>query len=207
MNLRKALAAGAGVAIAATMLFSAPANADQLGNTNVTFTLVNGTLSIAVSGSTTNTAATASLGSLTPDGVTSQVSGDLLSTTVTDNRNSLASVYTVSANCDNFVDAASDTIAKANVTVSAGTLTAASLGGSSVTPSGLFTATPGTACGASAGAIGSRVSSSALTTLLGTLTGVTSANNSVTYTPHIVVTVPPNTPDGTYSSIVYQTVA
>ena len=207
MNLRKALALGAGLATAATALFVAPAHADQLGNTAVTFTLVNGTLSIAVSGATTNAAATKNLGSLTPDGVTSQVAGDLVSTTVTDNRNSLASVYTVSANCDDFSDGGSNSIPKANVTVSAGTLTGALLGGSAVTPSGLFTATAGTPCGASAGAIGARVSSTALTTLLGTLTGVTSANNSVTYTPHIVVTVPPNTPNATYSSVVYQTVA
>src|SRR4051794_37765639 len=103
MNLRKALAGLAAVAVGTTMLLAAPAHTvDHTGDTTVTFTLVNGTLSIAVSGSNASTAATKSLGSLTPDGVTSQVSGDLLSTTVTDNRNSLATIYTVSANCDDF---------------------------------------------------------------------------------------------------------
>jgi hypothetical protein len=208
MKIRRVLAAAAGVAITATTLFVAPvAHADELGNTDVTFTLVNGTLSIAVSGATTNAAASKNLGSLTPDGVLAQVEGDLVSTTVTDNRNSLTSVYTVSANCDDFSDGGTNTIAKSNVLVSAGTLSAATLGGSSVTPGSLFLATAGATCGASASPLGSRAGAAAVTTLLGTLTGVTSANNAVTYTPHMVVTIPPNTPNATYSTTVYQTVA
>ena len=206
MKLRKALAAVAGLALAGTMLMASPAHA-ALGDTEVTFTLLNGTLSIAVDGATASAPASAPLGTVTPDGVLSQISGDLVATTVTDNRNSLASVYTVSANCDNFTDGGSNSIAKSNVTVSVPALTSATLGGSSVTASDLFVPTPGATCGATASSLGSRVSATALTTLLGTLSGVTSANNSVTYTPHIVVTIPPNTPDATYSSIVYQTVA
>jgi hypothetical protein len=207
MNLRKGLAAVAGIAIGATMLMASPAHADQLGNTQVTFDLVNGTLSIAVTGATALAPASVNLGPKTPDGTLSQISGNLAATTVTDNRNSLTSVYTVSANCDNFTDGGSNSIAKSNVTVSVPALTSATLGGSSVTASSLFVPTAGATCGASAGSLGSRVSSSALTTLLGTLPGVTSVNNTVTYTPSITVTIPPNTPDATYSSVVYQTVA
>ena len=207
MNLRKALALGAGLVTAATMLVvAAPAQAVENGNTNVTFTLSNGALSVQVLGSTSGTAATKNLGTVTPDSLLSQISGDLLSTTITDSRNSLVG-YTVSANCDNFVSGG-NTIAKANATVSIPSVSVSGvLGGSTLTGSNLtsfFVPTAGTPCGASAGAVGARATilSSLLTTL-----GVISANNTITYTPHIAVTVPAGTPDGTYSSVVYQTAA
>ena len=209
MNLRKALAAGVGVVAAATMLFAAPAHADQTGNTTVTFNLQNGSLAVQVLGSTASTAATASLGTVTPDAVTSQISGNLLSTTVTDSRNSLTG-YTVSGNCDNFTDGGSNSIPKANATISIPAVSAGTLGGTtltgstSTTLSQFFVPTPGTACGTSAGSLGTRET---LTTTILTTLGVLSADNTVTYTPHIVVTIPASTPNATYSSTVYQTAA
>src|SRR5438270_10414997 len=117
MNLRKALAIGAGLATAATMLLATPAHADQTGNTAVTFTLANGSLLIAVSGSNASTAAPDNLGTKTPNGVTSQITGNLISTTVTDSRNT-TSGYAVSGNCDPFtatVGGSTVTIPKADV--------------------------------------------------------------------------------------------
>jgi len=205
MNLRKALAAGAGVLVAATMLFASPADADQTGNTTVTFTLQNGALSVQVTGSTANTAATAALGTVIPDPVTSQISGNLLSTTVTDSRNSLTG-YTVSANCDNFTDGGSNSIAKTNVTVSIPSA-AASVGGTTLSGSNLtsfFVPTAGAICGSVALPIGAR--ETLTSTILSTI-GVLSADNTVTYTPHIAVLIPAGTASAAYSSTVYQTVA
>jgi len=208
MNPRKAIAVIAGVAIAASIMLAAPANSVENGNTEVTFVLSNGALSVQVVGSTSGTAATKPLGTVTPDAVLSQISGDLLSTTVTDTRNSLTG-YTVSANCDDFSDGGSNTIPKANVTVSIPALNLGdvSVGGSDPLsdPTTFFAPTVGgTACGATAGAIGARATilSSVLTTL-----GVASPNSTVTYTPHITVTVPAGTPNGTYTSVVTQTAA
>src|SRR6266568_1638003 len=118
MKLRKALAAGASVMVAGTMLFAAPAHAvDHTGDTTVTFTLSNGSIAVAVTGSSASTAATKNFGSVTPDSVTSQVGGALLATTITDGRNSLVG-YTVSANCDNFSDGSGHSIANTLATVS-----------------------------------------------------------------------------------------
>src|SRR4051812_17973514 len=101
MNLRKALAIGAGLATAATMLLAAPAHATLgTGDTQVTFNLVNGLLSIQVSGTQIK-----NLGNETPSGTLANFTGDLLATTVTDSRNSLAG-YIVSSNCDAFSDGA-----------------------------------------------------------------------------------------------------
>jgi hypothetical protein len=188
------------------MLLAAPAHAVLgAGDTQVTFNLVNGGLSIQVSGTQI-----AGLGDKTPNGVTSTITGNLVSTSVTDTRNSLSG-FTVSSNCTDFSDGSGHTIGKANVNVavSAGNITAITVGGSSVSsPSsaGLFVPQPGGAtCGSSASPLGQSVGGSVLTGLITSL-GVVSANNVVTYTPSITVTVPPSTPDGTYTSVVTQTV-
>ena len=202
MNTRKVLAGVAGLAAAASLLCNAAPASALPGDTEVTFTLVSGTLSIQVSGDQT-----VDLGNKTPDGVLAQFTGNLLATTVTDNRNSLAG-YTVSANCDDFEDGGTNVIEKTNVTVAIPSVTAASVGGDALLdPTDLFVATPGgTACGASAGDIGTQLGGSALTNVIAGLTGVTSSNHVVTYTPQITVTVPPGTAPATYSSVVYQTV-
>lgn len=206
MNLRKAFAVGAGLATAATMLLAAPA---QAGDTAVTFTLQNGTLSVAVA-----SPGSVDLLTKTPSGALSQFTGNLLPTTVTDNRNSTLgwTAYAYSTDFSNGGTGATNTITKSNINITVSAAEVLTVGGiSKIATSGLFVPTPGGANGNAthgSGVAGGSICQLAGGVLGGLLGGsLVTANNSTTYTPLLTVTVPANTNDGTYTGTVSQTVS
>lgn len=208
MNTRKVLAGVAGLAATASLLFNAaPAKA---ADTGVTFTLQQGTLSIAVA-----SPGTIDLGTKTPSGVLSQFSGNLLATTVTDSRNSTVG-WTAYASSTDFTKSggtAGDTIDNANVNISVSAASALTVGGvDKLATSGLFVPTPNGANGDATH--GSGVAGGSIAQLVGNVlatdvltSSLVTANNATTYTPLLTVTVPANTNSGTFSGTVSQTVA
>ena len=214
MKLRSLIAAGT-IATLGIGITPSVANAGP-GDTTVTFTLSNGSLSVAVADGAVD------LGTKTPNSL-NQISGNLDATTVTDNRNSTTG-WTAYSYSDDFAKSGGGaTIPDDNVNVSVSLANAASatVQGTNLTAlqiAGIFTPTPGGAAGnathsdggstVDGGSIGVLVSAS-LTTLLQSLPlGLGGgANHTFSFTPTITITVPADTPNGTYSGIVYQTVS
>jgi hypothetical protein len=176
--MRKPLALTLATLATASVAALVPTAANA-ADTNVTFTLSGGSLTLSAPGSASLTAA----GNL---GVTgTSVSGSLGSSTVTDSRGSLAHTVTVNMSSTDFTDAASDVIAKSNAAGSSG----------ATVPTGVAVAVPtltGQTIGASGGA-----------TIL-QLTGVVGAA-STTYNPTVTVTIPANAIAGSYSGTITQT--
>ena len=208
MNPRKALASVAGVAITASSLLLAAPSA-QAADTAVTFNLQQGALSIAV-----DAPGSVDLGTVNASGALSQFSGNLLPTTVTDNRNSTLgwTAYAYSTDFTTGDGLGGNKIAKANVNISVSAASALTVGGvSKIATTGLFVPTPGGANGDAthgssvAGGSIAVLAGNVLSTLLnGTLV---TANSSTTYTPSLTVTVPADTNNGVYTGTVSQTVA
>jgi hypothetical protein len=99
--------------------FLAPAAHAAAGDTTTTFSISGGTLSMSVPSSTVNLGST-SAGSLT-------FSGQLGSTSVTDNRGALTAVWTATVTSTTFVTggaSANETVAKSNIAYSSGAATA-----------------------------------------------------------------------------------
>ncbi|MDQ1695670.1 MAG: hypothetical protein QOJ03_1023 [Frankiaceae bacterium] len=176
--MRKPLALALATLTAASVAALVPTAANA-ADTNVTFTLTGGSLTLSAPGSASLSAA----GNL---GVTgTSVSGQLGNSTVDDARGSLAHTVTVNMSTTNFTDGSGDTIAKSNATGSSG----------ATTPTGVAVAVP-TLTGQTIGAAGGA-------TIL-TLTGVI-GSASTTYNPTVSVTIPANSIAGSYSGTVTQT--
>lgn len=215
MKIRFLAATAAAVAMALGVL-AAPAAQAAPGDTAVTFTLNNGTLSIAVSTGTVD------LGTVMPDTVLSTVGGDLSSATVTDNRNSLAgwNAYAYSTAFARTGGGATDIpAANVNIAIPVTSTLAANLRGGALTTNQIGTIFTGNAsgvagnathgAGVSGGSIGV-LSGSSLTTLLGTLSGGLlggTSDNTLTYTPRVTITIPAGQAAGVYTGTVYQTVS
>lgn len=168
---------------AALALVPAAANA----STSVTFTVSSGTLSIA------EPSAQANLGSATATALGTTVSGALGSTTVTDNRGSLAG-WTVTMTGSDFSDGATptpDTIA-ANQAVAWVSSVPTPTSGVAVVSTTYLTA-----------ATGLTLTTSGQTFMTATTTG----SNVVSYNPNLQVTIPSTAVAGTYTGTITQTVA
>lgn len=193
MKHRKLLVLAAGTVASALL---APMAQASTAETQATFTLSGGFLSIsAPAGPVGLGAAETTLLA----GV--QATGTLGETTVTDDRNSLTG-WDVSASSTDFVqqgEGATGNVDAANVDISipVGTVVAnaTNLGGGV-----LFTPTAGTT-----GDVGGTIGQTPLT--LDGLLGLLNTTNTVTYEPDVTVTVPADTPDGTYLGTITQTVA
>lgn len=176
--MRKPIALAVAALSTASLAALVPSAANA-ADTNVTFTLSGGSLTLSAPSSASLSAA----GNL---GVTgTSVSGQLGNSTVTDARGSLAHTVTVNMVTTDFTDVAGDTIAKSNATGSSG----------ATVPTGVAVANPtltGQAIGASGGA-----------TIL-QLTGVV-GSASTTYNPTVSITIPANSVAGSYSGTVTQT--
>lgn len=216
MKVRALIAAGLIAVTGAGVL----APAAQAEDTVVTFTLTNGSLSISVpAGSDASPRAltlTPSIG-LTGTVLTGSLGDNSAAvTTVTDNRNALTG-WTAYANASDFtrtLDAAgnaatSGSIAKSavNIKVRTADVVSQKVGTATILTTDstqLFVPVEtGATGGASASPIG--VATANLTSLVSTLLQTT-ANNEVKYNPFLTVTVPPNTPSGTYKGTISQTV-
>jgi hypothetical protein len=176
--MRKSLALALATLTSASVAALVPTAANA-ADTNVTFTLSGGSLTLSAPSSASLSAA----GNLGVGGTT--VSGTLGNSTVDDSRGSLAHTVTVNMSTTNFTDGSGDTIAKSNATGSSGL----------TTPNGVAVAVP-TLTGQTIGAAGGA-------TIL-TLTGVVGAANT-TYNPSVSVTIPANSIAGSYSGTVTQT--
>jgi hypothetical protein len=179
--MRKPLALAVVAFSAATTAALVPASANA-ADTNVTFTLTGGSLSLTAPGSASLTAA----GQLGATGTS--VTGALGNTTVTDARGTLAHTVTVTMSSTDFVDGSSDTITKSNASAYSGVPTATS--GTAV-PVPTTAGTP-----ASIGNAGGATVFS-MTGLVGSA--------SATYSPTVTVTIPANAIAGSYSGTVTQT--
>lgn len=217
MKVRALIGAGL-IAVAGAGVLAPTA---QAADTVVTFTLTSGTLSISVPSGTD--AAPRAL-SLTPSvGLTGTVltgslgdSGTAV-TTVTDNRNVLTG-WTAFANASDFTrtldelgaTATSGSIPKSavNIKVRTADVVSQKLGSATIQTTDstqLFVPVEaGATGGATASAIG--IATANVTSLVSTLLQTTS-NNEVKYNPFLTVTVPPNTPSGTYKGTISQTVS
>lgn len=170
-----------GTAIAVVTMTATPA--DAAGPTTVTFDVTAGSLSISVP-------ATAALGSGTPG---STITSQLGAVSVTDTRAQLTPTWTASVSTTTFTTGGAtsgETIAKAAVAYASGTATA-------TTGVGVFL--PGQALVASAVALGSTQTAFSLTSGVG--------NNSASWNPTIVITVPAGAVAGTYTGTITQSVA
>jgi len=152
--------------------------AAQAADTNVTFTLNGGSLTLTAPAS-----ANLAAGNLGVGGTT--VSGQLGNSTVTDARGALTHTVTVTMSTTDFTTTGGDTIAKSNATGSSGV----------ATPTGVAVAVP-TLTGQTIGAAGGA-------TIL-QLTGVV-GSASATYNPTVSVAVPGDAVAGDYSGTVTQT--
>jgi hypothetical protein len=211
MNPRKLIAIAAGGALLATGLFAPTVRADgHSGGTVATLTLTGGFLSISVPSGTNEDPV--DLGAATPtllEGV--QASASLGVTTVEDERNATTG-WTVTASSTAFtqvldgtgqVPAEAASIANSNVAIvvpldtvveqASGLLPGFTVGD-------LFVPTAGTT-GSEGGPIGHTVAS------LSGLLGLLDTTNAVAYNPTVTVTVPADTPNGTYRGTVTQTVS
>jgi hypothetical protein len=178
--MRKPFALGLATLAAAAFAALVPSSADA-ADTNVTFTLSGGSLTLTAPGSASLSAA----GNLGVSGTT--VSGQLGSSTVTDARGALAHTVTVTMSTTDFTTSASDTIAKSAATGYSG----------ATVPTGVAVAVPsltGQAIGNAGGA-----------TIL-QLTGVV-GSASTTYNPTVSIAVPANAVAGNYSGTITQTVS
>lgn len=179
--MRKRLAVALSLASAGSMVaLAAPAGAAQ----GVTFTLTAGALQVS-------DPADKSLGSVATG--TASISNTLGNTTVTDNRGALLGTWTASVSSTDFTTGtatADETITKDNVAYYSGLATASS--GTAVRVPGQATAL------ASQSLSASRTAFSA--------TGVV-GNNSTTWVPTVVVTIPSDSVAGTYSGTVTHSVS
>ena len=194
MKHRSLLALAAGTV--ATALLAPMAHAATTADTQATFTLTGGFLSISAPAGPVDLGAA---GTSLLAGV--QASGSLGATTVTDDRNSLTG-WDVSASSTDFVEqgvGATGNVDAANVQIS---IPAASVVANATNLGGgtLFTPTAGTT-----GDVGGAIGQTPLT--LNGLLGVLNTTNTVTYEPDVTVSVPADTPDGTYLGTITQTVA
>jgi hypothetical protein len=176
MKLLKLIAAAAAIAVAVTGLETVPADAST---TTVTFTVLAGTLSVAQGGTT-------SLGT----NITPQASPNVLApvalplTTVTDTRAGIAGNWTDVVTISDFTTTAPvQTIAKSSATIYSGLITVTGVGVS------VPTLTPGVGDGATLASLHTEVGSTVST-----------------FTPSIILTVPPSAAAGAYSGVITQTV-
>jgi hypothetical protein len=178
--MRKSLALTvAGLSVASLgALVPGTANA---ADTNVTFTLTGGSLTLSAPGSAALTAA----GNLGLGGTT--VSGTLGNTTVTDARGSLLGGFNVSMSTTDFSDGSGNTVAKSNATAFSGVATPTGI----AVPVGTTNLTAVNIGGAGGGQIL-------------TVTGVT-GSASVAYNPTVSIAIPADTVAGDYSGTVTQT--
>jgi hypothetical protein len=175
-------AAGGGILAAATLIAPTAAHADSQ-DTTVTFSVPSGTLSIAVASGSVDLGAGAPSSTLT---------GSLGAVTVTDARAFLTSSWTASVTSTSFQtggDTPPETVPASAVAYWSGPATA-------TTGIGVFT--PGQLTAALAAPIATP--QAAFTVSLGV------GNNTATWNPTIVVTVPPSAVTGTYSGIVTHSV-
>lgn len=178
--MRKRLALALTLATAGSMVaLAAPANAAQ----GVTFTLTAGSLTVSDPANT-------SLGSVATG--TASITSSLGATTVTDDRGALLGTWTSDVVSTDFTTGgatANETIAKANVSYWSGASTASS---------GVAVRVPGQLLAANAQDMSvSRTAFSA--------TGVV-GNNSTTWDPSLIVTIPSAAVVGTYSGTVTNSV-
>lgn len=171
-------AAAAAAVVSAGLAAGAPAVDAQ--ETDVTFAVPSGGLSLSAP-------ATADLGTATPSLTGTTVSGQLGETIVTDLRGTLAGTWTVTVTASDFTTGgggANERIGKENVSVFSGI----------ATTTGVGAVVPTTALNA-AGDGGTLVSATAI---IGSM--------SATYNPTVEVTVPPAAVAGTYAGTITQTV-
>lgn len=176
--MRTRMIAGAG---AAALLVLAALSAAS-GDTNTTFTVTSGLLSISSPSSK-------ALGAGGPNGT---ITSQLGAVTVSDARGALNGSWTAAVSATDFTTGGgtAETIPKANVSYWSGLATASS---------GIGVFTPGQATAANAQALGvSRTAFSA--------TAVT-GNNSVTWNPTIVVNVPAAAVAGDYAGVITHSVS
>lgn len=178
--MRKPLALGLSTLALASVAALVPSSANA-ADTNVTFTLTGGSLTLTAPGS----AALSAAGGLGVNGTT--VSGTLGNSTVSDSRGALAHTLTVNMSTTNFTTTGGDTIAKSNATGYSG----------ATVPTGVGVAVP-TLTGQSIGNSGGA-------TIL-QLTGVV-GSVATTYNPTVSITIPANAIAGDYSGTVTQTVS
>jgi hypothetical protein len=182
--MRKQLVALAVAGTAAAGLFAAPAA--HAADTSTTFTLeATGDLSISVPDSTELSAGTATTaGTLT---------AQLGAVTVTDERGELLAAWTASVSSSDFTTGtatANETIAKANVSYASGVATATT---------GLGVFTPGQATTLLAQALSASRTAFAGTALVG--------NNSASWNPTVVITIPSSAVVGEYSGTITHSLA
>ena len=179
--MRTRMIAGAG---AATLLVLAavPLTAAS-GDTNTTFTVTSGLLSISSPSSK-------ALGAGGPNGT---ITSQLGAVTVSDARGALNGSWTAAVSTTDFTTGggtAAETIPKANVSYWSGLATASS---------GIGVFTPGQATAANAQALGVSRTAFSATAVIG--------NNSVTWNPTIVVNVPAAAVAGDYAGVITHSVS
>jgi hypothetical protein len=177
--MRKPLALGLATVAVASVAALVPTAANA-ADTNVTFSLTGGSLTL-----TAPTDAALSSSALSVSGTS--VTGSLGSTTVSDERGALAHTVTVTMSTTDFSDGAGDTIAASNATGYSG---AAVVSGVGVAVPTLTGQSIGNAGGAS----------------ILDITGVV-GSASTTYNPTVTVSIPADTVAGDYSGTVTQTAA
>ena len=177
MRKRPALALAVLTVASVTALMPTAANA---ADTNVTFTLSGGSLTLTAPASAALTAGGLGVGGTT-------ATGQLGTSTVTDTRGALTHTVTVTMSTTDFTTIGGDTITASNATGYSGV----------ATPSGVGLAVP-TLTGQTIGAAGGA-------TIL-QLTGVI-GSASASYSPTVSVAVPADAVAGDYSGVVTQTAA
>ena len=176
--MRKLLLAPALVAVVSSLVLQGSAEA---ADTAVTFTVSAGALSLSGAPSAALSNATATVAG-------TSVSGQLGSTTVTDNRAAAAGAWSVSVSSTNFTAAGGLSIAKAQASAYSGISTATT---------GVSVFVPTTA--ANPVNLGSAGTIASATGILG--------SSTVTYNPTLTVTIGNSVQAGDYSGTVTQTVA
>jgi hypothetical protein len=178
--MRKRLALALTLATAGSMVaLAAPANAGQ----GVTFTLTAGSLSVSDPSNT-------SLGSVATG--TASITSSLGATNVTDGRGALLGTWTASVSSTDFTTGgatANETIGKANVSYWSGNTTASS---------GTAVRVPGQLLAVNAQDMSTSRTAFSATGVVG--------NNSTTWNPTLVVTIPSAAVAGTYSGTVTNSV-
>lgn len=178
--MRSRLALALSVASAASMVaVAAPADAGQ----GVTFTLTAGALTVS-------DPADKSLGTVATG--TASITNTLGSTSVTDNRGSLLGTWTSTVSSTDFVTGtatADETIAKSNVSYYSGLATASS---------GTAVLVPGQATSLLAQDLSTSRTAFSANAIVG--------NNSATWVPTVVVTIPSDSVAGTYTGTITHSV-